>query len=102
MIVTKAKIQPTKFHPLWQLRTTTAERCDEHAVSGCVSVHYRKTNLHGMLISPIQVLNMGEKEMRAGRHTKSIAVLKSVLIKAGQEYQFGVPDREQIASIDKH
>lgn len=102
MIVTKAKIQPTKFHPLWQLRTTTAERCDEDAVSGCVLVHYRKTNLHGMLISPMQVLNMGEREMRAGRHTKGTAVLKSALIKAGQEDQFGALDRGQIASLDKH
>ena len=55
-----------------------------------------------MLISPMQVLNMGKREMRVGRHTKSTAVLKSALIKAGQEDQFGALDRGQIASLDKH
>lgn len=49
----------------------------------------------------MQVLNMGEREMRAGRHTESTVVLKSALIKAGQEDQFGVLDRGQIASLDK-
>ena len=47
----------------------------------------------------MQVLNMGEREMRA--HTESTVVLKSALIKAGQEDQFGVLDRGQIASLDK-
>lgn len=33
----------------------------------------------------MQVLNVGERDMRAGRHTEGTVVLKSALIKAGQE-----------------
>lgn len=50
----------------------------------------------------MQVLNMGEREMGAGRHTESTVVLKSALRKAGQEDQFGTLDRGQIASLDKN